>query len=529
MMADDSRLDLLSLQGELPSFAVIATVLSGTRFSFPTLYRSLQRVKRGDWHLFVVGPEVDGTQFAADPNVTAVRTEPGFAPSVDAALAIMDATYVMVAQDDGEISPAIFEGIAETLDGGQADLIYADECVIRNRGKQIVFKPDFSPERLRCQFYLGNPVFYRTELVRKLGGLSSDYPGAEMYDLALRVAREKPQVLHLRHVMFTAPKGTPQPGSITDARGLESVRQVLSEHLEATGGGYVSAVDKSGVHQTHRSVIGEPLVSIIIPTRGTFDTFGGAARSLVVDCVRSIVELSTYTNIELVVVIDAIADPEVVASLTEIGGDRLTLVWWDQPFNFSAKVNAGVFHARGDYVLFLNDDTKVIAPRWIEPMLALCQLPGAGMAGAMLYFEDDSIQHAGHLYEAGDAGHIGTNDVRGSAGPFGSYRVEREISGVTAACSLMPRAVFEAVGGFSLLLPGNFNDVDLCMKVTQLGYQIYWTPFSELYHYESKTRISRVARYEVDTAWGRWEWRMDDPTYWPYGMLATIEEEATAE
>jgi GT2 family glycosyltransferase len=252
----------------------------------------------------------------------------------------------------------------------------------------------------------------------------------------------------------------------------------------------------------------------------------GETRCLVIEAVRTIIEKTTYENYELVVVMDSVADPAVTQTLRDIGGGRMRIVWWDRPFNFSAKMNLGVFHARGEYVLFLNDDTEVITPGWIEPMLSLCQRPGAGMAGAMLYFEDDSIQHAGHIYERGDAGHIGTVGRRGASGPLNSFLVEREISGVTAACSMMPRDVFDEVGGFSLLLPGNFNDVDLCMKVTELGHEIYWTPNTELYHYESKTRVSRVARYEVETAWGRWEWRLDDPTYWPYGSMLTSDENA---
>jgi GT2 family glycosyltransferase len=108
------------------------------------------------------------------------------------------------------------------------------------------------------------------------------------------------------------------------------------------------------------------------------------------------------------------------------------------------------------------------------------------------------------------------NDDRGSLEQFGSFAVEREVSGVTAACAMIPKAVFEEAGGFSMLLPLNFNDVDLCMKVNALGYQIYWTPNAELYHYESKTRVSRVTDYEIAVAWERWDWKLDDSRFWPY-------------
>lgn len=507
--------------GTLPNFGFVAPVPAGADFPFPEVYRSLGLQERADWTLYVVGPDIDEAQFRSDPRVTVLRSEATLASALDAALAVTTCPYLAVLTQDGKVLETALAHFTQTMGADLPDVLYSDEAIGAQGQSRVLLKPDFSPERLRCQFYLGNCTFYRTDLIRQLGGLDASRPGAELYEFALRVARTKPSVLHVRESLFMQPAGAPRTGSVTGDLALESTRLALADHLEKTGGGFVESVHESGIHRTHRSVVGDPLVSIIIPTRAGVGTVHGRERCLVIDCVRSIVEKSTYQHYEIVIVIDSVADASVVESLQEIAGDRLRLVWWDLPFNFSAKMNRGVFASRGEFVLFLNDDTEVITPGWIEPMLSLAQLPRAGMSGAMLYFEDDSIQHAGHIYEAGDAGHIGTNDMRHAVGPSGSYLVEREVSGVTAACSMMPRAVFDEVGGFSILLPGNFNDVDLCMKVGQLGYAIYWTPNSELYHYESKSRVSRVTRYEVETAWGRWEWRMDDPTYWPYGALAS--------
>ena len=510
---------------QVPGFAFLAPVTAGTEFPFLELYQSLQLQTWSDWHLYVVGPEVSDIVFGTDQRVSVIRAVTTLSEAVDSVLAVATSSHLTVVTQDGVLDETALARFAGAIGSRDVDIIYSNESVGHHRPPHVYFKPDFSPERLRCQFYLGNCVFYRSDRVRELGGLAAERPGAELYDLALRIARADPVVVHLREALFEQRENGPMvvagAGAVRGAEALESTRVALEEHLEATGGGYVQSASESGVHRTHRSVVGTPLVSIVIPTRGGLGRVHGVERCLVVDCVRSIVEKSTYQHYEIVIVIDSVADASVVESLQEIAGDRLRLVWWDLPFNFSAKMNRGVFASRGEFVLFLNDDTEVITPGWIEPMLSLVQLPRAGMSGAMLYFEDDSIQHAGHIYEAGDAGHIGTNDMRHAVGPSGSYLVEREVSGVTAACSMMPRAVFDEVGGFSLLLPGNFNDVDLCMKVGQLGYAIYWTPNSELYHYESKSRVSRVARYEVETAWGRWEWRMDDPTYWPYGALAS--------
>jgi glycosyltransferase involved in cell wall biosynthesis len=268
-------------------------------------------------------------------------------------------------------------------------------------------------------------------------------------------------VVHVPEILMVSDGASVADGwGYENAVRLASVGTVLGEHLAATGGGVVDAVGQNGVHQTRRLVQGEPLVSIVIPTRGDTASVRGADRCMVVEAVRSVVELSTYTNVELVVVVDTVAPDHVRDQLREIGGDRLRLIEWDKPFSFSGKMNFGALHAHGEFLLMLNDDVEVITPRWIEPMLALAQLPHAGFAGAMLYFEDETIQHAGHAYYRGDVTHIGLNSERGATGPWGAFELEREVAGVTGACAMIRRSVFIEVGGFSPLLPGNFNDVD---------------------------------------------------------------------
>lgn len=508
-----------------PEFAFLAVVPPGAPFPFPRMLSSLRAQSKGNWKLYVVGGTAQNVSIA-DQRIEFLASHAGLADSFDSVLAIMHSPFLTIIEQDGDLEEAAVEHFTEAATSsiaGPPDILYANESVKAGPRRRVHFKPDFSPERLRSQFYLGNCVFYRADLIREIGGLNGNLVGAELYDLALRIAQTDPIVVHIRDAVFDRDAGQSEPGVIHGDVAIASTRAALQAHLDATGGGWIESISESGIHRTHRPVLGSPLVSIIIPTRGSVGRVHGKDRRLVLDCVKSIVEKTTYENYEVVVVIDTVADQTVASELEKILGGRLRLVWWDLPFNFSAKMNRGVFHSRGEFVLFLNDDTEVISNGWVEAMLSLAQLPNAGMAGAMLYFEDESIQHAGHTYEAGDAGHAGTNDRRGSRGPWGSYLVEREISGVTAACAMMPREIFDEVGGFSLLLPGNFNDVDLCLKVGLLGHAIYWTPYSELYHYESKTRISRVARYEVETAWGRWEWRLDDPAYWPYGSLKSAD------
>ena len=458
-------------------------------------------------------PAADSEHFA-DERLRFVEWSGGdLASALNAGVAAAAGEYVTFLGVRDTLTPRAVDAVLETVTRSPGtSIFYSDERSLG--GSHDIMKPVFSPERLRSQFYFGNLTAYRRELIVSLEGIRSGFDGAELYDLALRASVSGGVVEHLREALYS-------PGS--DAGGAwgtgqfpeTAIREVLKEHLERTGGGRVESVHSSGVFRTHRPVEGEPLVSIVIPTRGGIAEVRGIERCMVIEAVRSVVELSTYENYEFVIVIDDGAPESVYSDLRTLAGDRLTFVQWSQPFSFSAKMNLGVLHASGDYVLLLNDDVEVITPGWIEAMLALAQRPGAGLVGSMLYFEDDTIQHAGHAYYKTDVTHIGLNSERGSVGPGGGFLVEREVDGVTAACAMVSREVFLEAGGFSTLLPGNFNDVDLCMKVSVLGYQSIWTPYAELYHFESKSRDPRVAAYEIRTAWGRWEHRFYDSDYWP--------------
>jgi hypothetical protein len=465
----------------------------------------------GDGHTALVASL--SAQAPRSTEVVVVAPGVGLPERVNDAVSASAAEFVSIIRPLGTLAPDAVASVRDAVAGrSETGVVYADETVPADGRRQSVRRPIYSPERLRCQNYLGELVFYRRELFRAVGGLRDGIPGAEFYDLALRATRQAESVLHLAAEIFAVAAAAASRLTETE---LDSTRIVLTEYLAATGGGEVRAVNADGIHDTRRLVIGEPLVSIVIPTRGVHTDIDGDLRCFLVDAVRSIVSVTTWANYEIVLVIDSVAEQGVVDEVTALAGDRLRFVEWVKPFNFSEKVNVGVLTARGEYVLILNDDIMVITPDWVQGMLALAQLPGAGMVGCMLYYADDTIQHAGHHYHGSEVSHIGLDAPRGDAGPMSGFRVEREVAGVTAACALMPKSVFLEVGGLTNLLPGAFNDVDLCMKTTWQGHEIYWTPHSELYHYESKTRDAVVHGFEIDVAWRRWGFMMEESPYWP--------------
>lgn len=372
--------------------------------------------------------------------------------------------------------------------------------------------PDFSPQRFLCQNYLRGPLAIRGDLdsLRILASLENG-DIASAYATLLDIELLGGLISHIPYPLFSTSKNFSLELAEND---VVECSEVLIQARESRGGGTVGKYLGQGAFGSQGALVGNPLVSIVIPTQGIYSEHQGTSQSLVVNAVKSIVEQTEYSHFELVVVVDSVADESVLSELKKLGGPRLQLVEWTKPFNFSQKMNFGVLHAKGEYVLLLNDDVEVLTPQWLTSMLILAQLPNAGMAGAMLYYEDDTIQHAGHAYFKGSPTHIGLGLPRGSAGPLGGYLVSREAPGVTAACALMPMNVFKEVGGFTALLPGNFNDVDLCLKVGWRGYDIYWTPEAEMYHFESKTRDAHVHYYELDVIERRWGLRLSDSRYW---------------
>jgi O-antigen biosynthesis protein len=251
------------------------------------------------------------------------------------------------------------------------------------------------------------------------------------------------------------------------------------------------------------------LVSVIVPSIGSVGTVGGQSRSFVIDAVRSVLA-TAQVDVEVIVV----AGREMpTATATELGGLSARLVDYDAAFNFSAVVNLGVAYANGDHLLLLNDDTEVISDDWLVRMLDACT-PEVGAVGAKLLFEDGTLQHAGHTYRT-SLDHVGFGLPSDSVGRNGLLAKRREVAGVTAACMLTPMPVFDAIGGFCAQLPGNYNDVDYCMKLRMAGWSIVYEPAAVLYHFESQSRVAGIKPEEVELIQRRWLTALVDDPFTP--------------
>ncbi len=487
------------------------------------MLRSVERQSYGDWELCLVddaspSPHVGrmlAEAAARDPRIRVeTRAENGgiVAASNDA-LAMAAGEFVALLDHDDALHPDALALVAEAIDGNpEADYVYTDEDKIDEAGRHQgpFFKPDWSPERMRTQMYTCHLSVMRRSLVEEVGGFDAEFEGSQDWDLVLRVTERARRVVHVPRVLYywrTLATSTAGGGEDAKPWAFEAGTRAIQAHCDRTGVPATAERDTEhpGVYRLQPRLEREPSVSIVIPTAATVREIRYEPTVLVEHCVKSILERSTYENYEIVVVVDDGIDEAVLGRLTELGGSRLRLVDFDEPFNFSKKINRGAVHSDGEMLLLLNDDMEVITPNWIERLVMYAGLPGVGAVGGKLLWEDGRIQHAGVLFEnLGYPGHIYRGFARDWNGYSNSVLVAQNYLAVTGACMMTSRESFDRVGGFSATFPVNYNDMDYCLKLISGGERIVYDPDTILYHFESSSRSTDVEDWEKDQLRGRW-------------------------
>ncbi len=386
------------------------------------------------------------------------------------------------------------------------DVLYGDtRHDIRHDDQLPTFqrRPSYSPERLRSHDYIGECIIARRSVVDAAGGVEL-LTNAGTHDRNLRLTEIAQHVVRSAMIFNISPSTNLLPSADPEA---------VASHLQRVGIAATVEFDAdTPAVRVCRVLKQQPKISVVIPTRGSSAELRGVSTPFVVHAVRTLLERSTYTNIEIIIVADTPTPPAVRAELQRIGGDRLLIVDFDQAFNFAVKNNIGVAHSSGDFILLLNDDTEIISPDALATMLALFADGKVGVVGPMLQFEDGTIQSAGHVFTP-DPTDMYRSQPAGTRGAHNYVRVQREASSVIAACLLTSRAVFEAVGGLSTQFPGNWNDIDYSLKVQQAGYSVIFTPHAKFFHFESKTRVALRIETEVARLGGRWGDILDDDPY----------------
>jgi GT2 family glycosyltransferase len=455
------------------------------------------------------------------------RTENGhISRASNSALELVRGEFVVLLDHDDELSWDALAEVALALAAHpETDALYSDEDKIDDQGRRYdpYFKPDFLPDLLAGQNCLSHLSVFRAKLVREVGGFRAGYEGSQDWDLALRVidASSPARVKHIPKVLYhwRAITGSTAIEVSEKSYSLDAARRALLDHFARRG----LEVEVKPVPGAHWQIVyplpdPRPLVSIIIPTRN--------AAKLVRACVESVFARTSYAPYEIVIVNNRSDEPDALALFRELAarpaGD-VRVIDYDAPFNFSAIVNLGVRHARGAIVVLLNNDIETLDDRWLAELVSHAVRPEIGAVGAMLYYPDQTIQHAGIVLGLGGVGNVAFgHQPKGTDGYKNRARLVQNYSAVTAACLAIRRATYEQVGGFNESdLAVAFNDVDFCLRVRQAGFRNLWTPFAELLHHESVSRgredtPEKQARFDREVAYMRATWarQLDhDPAY----------------
>ncbi|MBQ0058783.1 MAG: glycosyltransferase family 2 protein [Lachnospiraceae bacterium] len=433
-------------------------------------------------------------KYLQDPRVVYKRLEKneGISGNTNASFEMASGDFIMLSDHDDVVEKDACYEIVKMLNSDEnMDVVYTDEDkIMLTEGVYYSpnFKPDFDIDLLRSNNYITHIFVVRKSIVDEVGGEDSSYDGAQDYDFILRCCEKARSIGHVPKFLYhwraheSSTAGNPE----SKMYAYENGRRAIESHYKRCGiDAEVELAEDIGSYRTTYRIQGNPLVSIIIPNKDLKDTLKRA--------VDSILEKSTYTNYEIVIAENNSTEQETFDYYKEVQAahENVRVVTWQDAFNYSAINNFAAREAKGDYYIFLNNDTEVITDRWIEEMLGYCQREDVGICGARLYYPDDRLQHCGIVVGIGGiAGHICHLEKRGNGGYFGRVVKTQDISAVTAACLMISKKVFDEVNGFDEELAVAYNDVDLCLKVREKGYLVVYNAWCLLYHYESLSRGS---------------------------------------
>mgnify|MGYP004469085807 FL=1 len=418
-----------------------------------------------------------------------LKENKSIAENSNAAMEMATGDFVGLLDHDDTLEPnALYEVARKICEDDRVDVVYTDEDKINSKGTKHLtpnMKPDFNLDLLRSNNYICHLFVVRRILMEKVGGFRKEFDGAQDYDFILRCTEEAEKIAHVHKVLYhwrTHEKST-SDNPESKIYAFHAGRRAVESHLQRLGiQAEVEETCDLGYYRVKYPVTGSPLVSILIPNKDQLQTLK--------KCLKSIWEKTEYTNYEILIIENNSTEKETFEFYKKIDGrHHVRVLYWDKEFNYSAINNFGAAQAKGEYLLLLNNDTEVITKGWMKELLSHCQRPEVGMVGAKLYFPDNTIQSAGTIIGMGGmADHAFVNMDRKKSGYMHRASIQVDMSGVTAACAMVKRSVYEEVHGLEEKLTVAFNDVDLGLKIVTAGYLIVFDPYAELYHYESKSR-----------------------------------------
>ena len=450
----------------------------------------------------------------------------GIAGNTNAALELATGDYIALVDHD-DLLPlfSLYEIVQAINENKQVEFIYSDEDkIIGENRTDPHFKPDFDIDTLRSNNYITHLSVFKKELMEKLEGFKSGYDGAQDYDIILRAVENTNKIVHIPKVLYHWRVHENSTAMISDAKpyAYEAGIRAIQDHLKRQNlkAKVSHGNDIAGVYQIEYELKETPKVSILIPNKDGV--------KLLKQCIDSILNLTTYPNYEIVIIENNSCEEETFEYYKELEKEdyslneknkltqKIRIVYYkEKGFNYSKIINFGVKQCDdSDFILQLNNDTKLLTPDWLEKMVGFASRKEVGAVGARLYYEDNTIQHAGIAVGIGGlAANLFVNLPKNVHGYFGRECTIRNVSAVTGACLLTKKEIYEEVGfmdeeNFAVA----FNDVDFCLKIREKGYLIVYNPYIELMHYESKTRgyedtKEKKERFEKEATAFRTKWK----------------------
>ena len=490
-------------QPAAPCISIVVPLYNTPQQFLVELLDSVQNQTYQNWELCLVDAGQDETvgqtvaaRAAEDPRIRYQKLEKneGIAGNTNHGFEMATGDYIALLDHDDILHPCALWYTAKAIAEQGADFIYTDEATFEGSVDNVVlyhFKPDFMLDNLRSNNYICHlTTFSRALMERSGGGERMEYNGSQDYDLFLRLTEQAAKIVHIPHALYY---WRSSPGST--AADISAKTYCINAGIAALKAHYARcgvAVDEvslipgtPGYYKTDYTIAHPGRVSILIPTCDHI-------KDLEL-CVESIYDRTTYPDFELILIENNSKQPETFRAYERMEKehpDNLHVVTWQgKGFNYSALNNFGETFATGEYLLLLNNDTEVISPRWMEEMVMYAQQDRVGCVGAKLLYPDNTIQHAGIGFGFLTlAAHMHKNFPVGHPGYMGRLVYAQDVYAVTAACLMVRKDVYEQVNGLDESFAVAFNDVDFCVRVREAGYTNVFTPFAQLYHYESKSR-----------------------------------------
>lgn len=466
----------------------------------------------------------------------------GISENTNVCIEMATGDYIALFDHDDILMPvALYENMRAICDKG-ADFIYSDEATFLGDDIYDIvtyhFKPDFAIDNLRANNYICHfSVFART-LIEKVGMFNHEYDGSQDHDMILRLTAAAEHIVHIPKILYLwrSHKNSVSQDINSKTYAIDAGKRAVRDSLAREG---INATVESSpafptIYKINYELTSKPKISIIIPNKDSL--------RLLAICVDSILKHSTYDNYEIIIVENNSVTDEIFEYYRLIEElDCVRVLKYEDGFNYSRINNFAVKEATGDYVLFLNNDIEIISPSWMEELLMYAQRSDVGAVGAKLYYGNNSVQHNGVIIGGGAdkiAIHSHAGESRYDVGYMGRLYFAQNVSAVTAACMLMPRKLFDEIGGFDEKLAVAYNDVDLCLRIRENGYLIVCNPFAEAFHYESISRgyeekQGNQDRFREEVRYMKEKWRdtlsKEDPFYnpnvsklkpWKFGIKA---------